>query len=86
MKSFISMIVLSFLLCSSAIAEKIKKPKSGEHFGSTLNDNIVNFGWKVESLRSSANNDIYYLKKNKWLLYCVVSFEKFYFETYCDLP
>ena len=66
--------------------EEKKLPKIGKEYSSTsLNDNITNHGWKVDSLRSNSSNDIYYLKKDKWILYCLVSLDAYWIETTCSL-
>ena len=86
MKKLPLYIFLGLLWCNVGFTEEKKLSKIGKEYSSTsLNDNIINHGWKVDSLRSNSNNDIYYLKKDKWILYCLVSLDVYWIETTCSL-
>ena len=86
MKKLPLYIFLGLLWCNIGFTEEKKLPKIGKEYSSTsLNDNIINHGWKVDSLRSNSSNDIYYLKKDKWILYCLVSLDAYWIATTCSL-
>ena len=87
MKKLLGILVLGLLWCSVGIAE-IKAPKPNQDYSDRdLNLNILKYNWKIDKVRSTNEADIYILKKDKWMLYCIVLIEPGYgTETDCDLP
>ena len=86
MKKLSLYVFLVLMFCNIGFAEEKKKlPVSMTDYHSTsLNENLVNYGWKIKSVRKTNNFDIYILNKDSWILYCTV--EIGYLESDCYLP
>ena len=87
MKKLLGILVLGLLWCNVGIAE-IKTPKLNQDYSDRdLNLNILKYNWKIDKVRSTNEADIYILKKDKWMLYCIVVLDPGNgTETDCDLP
>jgi len=76
--------------CNVGVADDKKNlPKYGEDYTHTspeLNNNIINYGWKIKSTKIMNDKTIYTLSKNKWIMYCVVFFTNEEIETTCRIP
>jgi len=57
-----------------------------EYSNRSLDTNIFKFNWKIDEVRSTTKSDIYYLKKNRRLLNCIVTLDEDYISTYCRAP
>ena len=86
MKKLFLYIFLGLLWCNIGFAEDKKELKWGKDYSSDLNDNIINYGWKVKSVRKTNDKEIYILNKNNWIMYCVVFFADEEIETTCSIP
>ena len=86
MKKLFLYIFLGLLWCNVGFAEDKKQLKWGKDYSSRLNDNIINYGWKVKSVRKTNDKEIYILNKNNWIMYCVVFFVYEEIETTCSIP
>jgi len=90
MKKLLGILVLGLLWCNVGFADDKKNlPKYGEDYTNIspeLNNNIINYGWKIKSVRKTNDKEIYILNKNKWIMYCVVGFRKFDIDTTCTIP
>jgi hypothetical protein len=84
MKKILSIIFLTFLLNSHSYGDE--KPKFAP---TSLNSNIIDFGWIVDDKRSSTEMDIYTLYKiserKEWLLVCRVDYSKSIIFTNCSI-
>ena len=86
MKKLFLYIFLGLLWCNVGFAEDKKKLKWDTDYSSDLNDNIINYGWKIKSVRKTNDKEIYILNKNNWIMYCVVFFVYEEIETTCRIP
>ena len=91
MKKLLGIVVLGLLWCSVGVADDKKNlPKYGKDYTHTspeLNNNIINYGWKIKSVKMTNDKAIYTLSKNKWIMYCVVFFADDEIETTdCRIP
>ena len=84
MKKLLGIVVLGLLWCNVGFADDKKELKALKDYSWDLNDNIINFGWKIKSKRNTSKYDIYILTKNSWILYCVVEIEDL--RTKCSIP
>ena len=64
--------VLGLLLSGITYAEE-SQPKYNYM---SLNKNIIEYGWKVKSKRSTSEKDIFTLTKGKWILVCQIVYRK----------
>ena len=68
MKKLLGIVVLGLLWCNVGFAEdKENLPKYGEDYTNIspqLNNNIINYGWKIKSIRKTNDKEIYILNKN----------------------
>ena len=74
------------LWCNVGFAEDKKELKWSKDYSHNLNDNIINYGWKIKSVRKTNDKEIYILNKNNWIMYCVVFFVYEEIETTCSIP
>ena len=81
MKKLLGIVVLGLLWCGITYAEE-SKPK----YTTSLNKNIVEYGWKVKSKRSTSDKDIYTLTKGKWIVVCQISYKSSSIFSDCYLP
>ena len=87
MKKAIVIIVLGLLWCNVGFAETQRPELDKDYVKRDLNLNIIKHNWKIDKVRSTNESDIYILKKDKWMLYCIVLIDPGYgTETDCDLP
>ena len=91
MKKLFLYVFLSLLWCNVGFAEDKKNlPENGKDYTTTkesLNNNIINYGWKIKSVKITNDKAIYTLSKNKWIMYCVVFFADDEIETTdCRIP
>ena len=90
MKKLSLYVFLGLLWCNVGFADdKENLPKHGKDYTTIsheLNNNIINYGWKIKSIRKTNDKEIYILNKNKWIMYCVVEFYKLDIETTCSIP
>ena len=86
MKRFLGILILGLLWYNVGFAEEKKKLPVNltDYHSSSLNENLVNYGWKIKSVRKTNNFDIYILNKDSWILYCTV--EIGYLDSDCYLP
>ena len=86
MKKLSPYIFLGLLWCNVGIAEDKKKLPVNltDYHSSSLNENLVNYGWKTKSVRKTNEFDIYILNKDSWILYCTVEIK--YLDSDCYLP
>ena len=82
LSTYLFLILFSFSVPS--FADDKKELKVLKDYSFDLNDNIINFGWKIKSKRNTSKYDIYILTKNSWILYCVVEIEDL--RTKCNIP
>ena len=91
MKKLLAIMVLGLLWCNVGFAEDKKNlPIWNKDYTTTkesLNNNIINYGWKIKSVKITNDKAIYTLSKNKWIMYCVVFFADDEIETTdCRIP
>jgi len=88
MKKNLIIILLFFLFVRVGdINAKENLPEAFRDYSYGLNDNIVNYKWKIDSVRKTNEREIYLLKKNNWIMYCVVEFGSGYIKTTeCKIP
>ena len=87
MKKVLGILVLVLMWCNVGFAEDKKELKWGIDYSSDLNGNIINYGWKIKSVKITNDKAIYTLSKNKWIMYCVVFFADDEIETTdCRIP
>ena len=73
--------------CNVGVAETKRPELNKDYVRNDLNLNILKYNWKIDKVRSTSEADIYILKKDKWMLYCIVLIDPGYgTETNCDLP
>ena len=82
MRKFLSTLVISFILISPTLSDD----DFPEYSNRSLDTNIFKFNWKIDEVRSTSKSDIYYLKKNRRLLNCIVTLDEDYISTYCRAP
>tara|TARA_B100000029_G_scaffold472494_1_gene513050 strand:- start:68 stop:316 length:249 start_codon:yes stop_codon:yes gene_type:complete len=82
MKKLLGIVVLGLLLINPAFSEDTF-PSYSKY---SVDENIHEYNWKVDKVRSTNKSDIYYLKNNKRLLNCVVTLDENYIDTYCNAP
>ena len=72
MKKLLGVLVLGLLWCNVGIADdKENLPKYGKDYTNIypqLNNNIINYGWKIKSVKMTNDKAIYTLSKNKWII------------------
>ena len=86
MKKLFLYIFLGLLWCNIGFAEDKKELKWSKDYSYNLNDNIINYGWKIKSVRKTNDKEIYILNKNNWIMYCVVFFADERIERTCRIP
>ena len=89
MKKNLIIILLFFLFVRVGdVNAKENLPELGKDYGFLgLNDNVVNYQWKIDSVRKTNEREIYLLKKNNWIMYCIVEFGSGYIKTTeCKIP
>ena len=84
MKKLLGIVVLGLLWCNVGFADGKKTLVILKDYAHDLNDNIINYGWKIKSFRNTSTHDIYILKKNAWLLYCTVEIDRL--NSRCNIP
>ena len=86
MKKLLGILILGLLWYNVGFAEEKKKlpVHLTDYHSSSLNENLVNYGWKIKSVRKTNNFDIYILNKDSWILYCTVEID--YLDSDCYLP
>ena len=84
LSTYLFLILFSFSAPSFAEEKKKLPVHLTDYHSSSLNENLVNYGWKIKSVRQTNNFDIYILNKDSWILYCTV--EIGYLESDCYLP
>ena len=72
MKKLSLYIFLGLLWCNAGFTDDKKNlPKYGEDYTNIspeLNNNIINYGWKIKSVKMTNDKAIYTLSKNKWII------------------
>ena len=87
MKKLSLYIFLVLMWCNVGVAETKRPELNKDYVRNDLNLNILKYNWKIDKVRSTSEADIYILKKDKWMLYCIVLIDPGYgTETNCDLP
>ena len=86
MKKLSLYIFLVLMFCNVGFAEDKKELKWSKDYSYGLNDNIINYGWKIKSVRKTNDKEIYILNKNNWIMYCVVFFADERIEKTCRIP
>ena len=90
MKKLSLYIFLVLMVCNVGFADDKKNlPKYGTDYTNSnkpLNNNIINYGWKIKSVKITNDKAIYTLSKNKWIMYCVVEFRRSGIDTTCTIP
>ena len=90
MKKLSLYVFLVLMWCNVGFAEEKKNlPKYMKDYTQgykALNDNIINYGWKIKSVRKTNDKEIYILNKNKWIMYCVVEFLGSDMYSRCKIP
>ena len=86
MKKLSLYIFLVLMFCNVGFADDKKELKAFKDYSYDLNDNIINYGWKIKSVKITNDKAIYTLSKNKWIMYCVVFFADEEIETTCSIP
>ena len=91
MKKLSLYVFLVLMFCNVGFAEDKKNlPIWNKDYTTTkesLNNNIINYGWKIKSVKMTNDKAIYTLSKNKWIMYCVVFFADYEIETTdCRIP
>ena len=82
--TYLFLIIFSF--SAPSFADDQKELKAFKDYSYDLNDNIINYGWKIELVRKTNDKEIYILNKNNWIMYCVVFFADEEIETNCSIP
>jgi thioredoxin-related protein len=78
--------LIFFSFSAPSFADDKKELKVFKDYSYDLNDNIINYGWKIKSVRKTNDKEIYILNKNNWIMYCVVFFADEEIETTCSIP
>ena len=78
--------LILFSISAPSFADDKKELKVFKDYSFDLNDNIINYGWKIKSVRKTNDKEIYILNKNNWIMYCVVFFADEEIETTCSIP
>jgi len=87
MKKLLMYVLLVLMVCNVGFAETKRPELDKDYVSRDLNLNILKYNWKIDKVRSTSEADIYILKKDKWMLYCVVLIDPGYrTETDCSLP
>ena len=87
MKKLSLYVLLVLMVCNVVFAETKRPELDKDYVSRDLNLNILKYNWKIDKVRSTSEADIYILKKDKWMLYCVVLIDPGYrTETDCSLP
>ena len=86
MKKILGILFLGLLWCNVGFADDKKELKAFKDYSYDLNDNIINYGWKIKSVRKTNDKEIYILNKNNWIMYCVVFFADERIERTCRIP
>jgi len=84
LSTYLFLILFSF--SAPSFADDKKELKVFKDYAYDLNDNIINYGWKIKSVRKTNDKEIYILNKNNWIMYCVVFFADEEIETTCSIP
>ena len=84
LSTYLFLILFSF--SAPSFADDKKELKVFKDYSYDLNDNIINYGWKIKSVRKTNDKEIYILNKNNWIMYCVVFFADEEIETTCSIP
>ena len=84
MKKLFLYVFLGLLWCNVGFADAKKELVLLKDYSLDLNDNIVNYGWKIKSVRNTSTHDIYILKKNAWIQYCTVEIDSL--RSRCNIP
>ena len=82
MKKILAFLVISLLFSNPTLSNE-DFPKYSSF---SLDENLIKYNWKIDEVRSTSKSDIYYLKKNKRLLNCIVTLDEDYLSTYCRAP
>ena len=77
-------LLIFFSLSAPSFADDKKELKVFKDYSYDLNDNIINYGWKVKSVRNTSTHDIYILNKNSWIQYCTVEIVSL--RSKCNIP
>jgi hypothetical protein len=85
-KLFTYLFLILFSFSVPSFADDKKELKAFKDYSYDLNDNIINYGWKIKSERKTNDKEIYILNKNNWIMYCVVFFVDEEIETTCSIP
>ena len=72
------------MFCNVGFADVKKELVLLKYYSLDLNDNIINYGWKVKSVRNTSTHDIYILNKNSWIQYCTVEIDSL--RSKCNIP
>ncbi len=78
--------LILFSLSAPSFADDKKELIIFKDYSYDLNNNIINYGWKIKSVRKTNDKEIYILNKNNWIMYCVVFFVYEEIETTCRIP
>ena len=78
--------LIFFSFSTFSFADDKKELKVFKDYSYDLNDNIINYGWKIKSVRKTNDKEIYILNKNNWIMYCVVFFADERIERTCRIP
>ena len=82
MKKILAFLVISFLFSNPTLSNE----DFPEYSSGSLDKNLIKYNWKIDEVRSTSESDIYYLKKNRRLLNCIVTLDEDYISTYCSAP
>jgi len=84
MKKLSLYVFLLLMVCNVGFADVKKELVLLKDYSLDLNDNIINYGWKVKSVRNTSTHDIYILNKNSWIQYCTVEIVSL--RSKCNIP
>mgnify|MGYP001397129574 CR=1 FL=1 len=79
-------VLITLIFSSILISPTLSDDNFSKYSRSSLNENIFKFNWKIDKVRSTSTQDIYYLTNNKRLLNCIVTLVEDYIDTYCREP
>ena len=81
MKKLLGIVVLGLMWCNVGFADE--KPKISYN---SVNENIIKYGWKIKSIKSFSEMEIYTLTKGKWIMKCRITYHLSNIFTWCVLP
>ena len=81
MKKLLGILVLGLLWCNVAFTDE--EPK---YHTTSMNKSMIDYGWKIKSIKSFSEMEVYTLTKGKWIMKCRLKYKLSTLFTWCYLP